>query len=126
MKSLWRVIPYVQGAFPRLFLGVFIALAAAATALTIPLALRWLVDNPLSSGDIAQIIPGVAVIFTLGMAEVIFIYLRRWLTLGPGVHLEGAGPLAEGARDPGRQLRRKRQGGRPPHPDRLEKPNQNK
>lgn len=89
MKSLWRVIPYVQGAFPRLFLGVFIALAAAATALTIPLALRWLVDNPLSSGDIAQIIPGVAVIFTLGMAEVIFIYLRRWLTLGPGVHLEG-------------------------------------
>ena len=89
MQSLWRVIPYVQGAFPRLFLGVFIALAAAATALTIPLALRWLVDNPLSSGDIAQIIPGVAVIFTLGMAEVIFIYLRRWLTLGPGVHLEG-------------------------------------
>lgn len=88
-SSLLRVIPYVQGAFPRLFLGIFIALAAAATALTIPFALRWLVDHPLSTGDVAQIIPGVTVIFILGMAEVAFIYLRRWLTLGPGVHLEG-------------------------------------
>lgn len=89
ISSLMRVIPYVQGAFPRLFIGMAIALAAAGTALSIPFALRWLVDNPLSSGDVAQIVPGVAVIFILGLMEVVFIYLRRWLTLGPGVHLEG-------------------------------------
>ena len=88
-SSLRRVYPYVQGALPLLFIGIFVSLAAVATALTIPFALRWLVDNPLSTGDVAQIVPGVAVIFGLGMAEVIFIYLRRWITLAPGVHLEG-------------------------------------
>jgi ATP-binding cassette subfamily B protein len=89
ISSLSRVYPYVQGALPLLFIGILVSLAAVATALTIPFALRWLVDNPLSSGDVAQIVPGVAVIFGLGMAEVIFIYLRRWITLAPGVHLEG-------------------------------------
>jgi len=88
-SSLLRVYPFVQGALPRLIIGMITALAAAATALAIPFALRWLVDNPLTTGDAAQIIPGVAVIFGLGLAEVTFIYLRRWLTLGPGVHLEG-------------------------------------
>lgn len=88
-SSLRRVYPFVQGALPLLFVGIFVSLAAVATALTIPFALRWLVDNPLSTGDVAQIVPGVAVIFGLGMAEVIFIYLRRWITLAPGVHLEG-------------------------------------
>lgn len=88
-SSLLRVYPFVQGALPRLIIGMATALAAAATALSIPFALRWLVDNPLTTGDAAQIIPGVAVIFGLGLAEVTFIYLRRWLTLGPGVHLEG-------------------------------------
>jgi ATP-binding cassette, subfamily B, bacterial len=88
-SSLRRVYPFVQGALPLLFIGIFVSLAAVATALTIPFALRWLVDNPLSTGDVAQIFPGVAVIFGLGLAEVVFIYLRRWITLGPGVHLEG-------------------------------------
>jgi len=88
-SSLRRVYPFVQGALPLLFIGIIVSLAAVATALTIPFALRWLVDNPLSTGDVAQIVPGVAVIFGLGMAEVIFIYLRRWITLAPGVHLEG-------------------------------------
>ena len=88
-SSLLRVYPFIQGALPKLIIGMITALAAAATALSIPFALRWLVDNPLSSGDAAQIVPGVAVIFVLGLAEVTFIYLRRWLTLAPGVHLEG-------------------------------------
>lgn len=88
-QSLLRVYPFVQGALPLLFIGIVVSLAAVATALAIPFALRWLVDNPLSTGDVAQIVPGVAVIFSLGLIEVVFIYLRRWITLGPGVHLEG-------------------------------------
>ena len=88
-SSLLRVYPFIQGALPKLIIGMITAIAAAATALSIPFALRWLVDNPLSTGDAAQIVPGVAVIFLLGLAEVTFIYLRRWLTLAPGVHLEG-------------------------------------
>jgi ATP-binding cassette subfamily B protein len=88
-SSLRRVYPFIQGALPKLIIGMITAIAAAATALSIPFALRWLVDNPLTTGDAAQIVPGVAVIFVLGLAEVTFIYLRRWLTLAPGVHLEG-------------------------------------
>ena len=88
-RSLLRVIPFVQGAFPRLIIGMISALAAAATALSIPFALRWLIDNPLTTGDTAQIIPGILLIMSLGLAEVFFIYVRRWLVLGPGVHLEG-------------------------------------
>ena len=79
VRSLRRVFPLIQGAMARLIIGMIIALAAAATALTIPLALRWLVENPLATGDLAQILPGVALIFILGLAEVTFIYLRRWL-----------------------------------------------
>lgn len=89
VRSLRRVFPLIQGAMARLIIGMIIALAAAATALTIPLALRWLVENPLATGDLAQILPGVGLIFILGLAEVTFIYLRRWLVLGPGVFLEG-------------------------------------
>ena len=88
-SSLLRVYPFIQGALPKLVIGMITAIAAAATALSIPFALRWLVDNPLTTGDAAQIVPGVAVIFVLGLAEVTFIYLRRWLTLAPGVQLEG-------------------------------------
>ncbi len=82
-------MPFIEGAIPRLVLGMISALAAVATALSIPFALRWLIDNPLSTGDAAQIVPGILLIMTLGLAEVIFIYVRRWLVLAPGVQLEG-------------------------------------
>lgn len=88
-RSLIRVIPFIQGAVPRLVWGMVSALAAVATALSIPFALRWLIDNPLSTGDIAQIVPGILLIMTLGLAEIVFIYVRRWLVLAPGVQLEG-------------------------------------
>lgn len=82
-------MPFIEGAIPRLVLGMISALAAVATALSIPFALRWLIDNPLSTGDVAEIVPGILFIMVLGLAEVLFIYVRRWLVLGPGVQLEG-------------------------------------
>lgn len=88
-RSLLRVVPFIEGAIPRLVLGMISALAAVATALSIPFALRWLIDNPLSTGDVAEIVPGILFIMVLGLAEVLFIYVRRWLVLGPGVQLEG-------------------------------------
>lgn len=88
-RSLLRVIPLVKGAFPKLIIGLVVGLAAAATALSIPFALRWLIDHPLTTGDSAQIIPGILFIMFLGLLEVTFNYLRRWLVLTPGVHLEG-------------------------------------
>lgn len=88
-RSLLRVIPFIQGAVSRLVIGMISALAAVAVALSIPYALRWLIDNPLSTGDTAQIVPGILLIMVLGLSEVIFIYVRRWLVLTPGVQLEG-------------------------------------
>ncbi|MFT6534839.1 MAG: ATP-binding cassette subfamily B protein [Alpinimonas sp.] len=88
-RALMRIYPFVQGAVPRLALGGVAALCAAVVALSIPLALGWMVDGPLASGDTSQILPTAAVILGLGVAEAIFVFLRRALVLGPGTLVDG-------------------------------------
>jgi ATP-binding cassette subfamily B protein len=88
-RALLRIYPFVQGAVPRLALGGVAALFAAVVALSIPLALGWMVDGPLASGDTGQIVPTALVILALGVAEAFFVFLRRALVLGPGIQVDG-------------------------------------
>jgi ATP-binding cassette subfamily B protein len=70
-------------------MGMFAALGAAVVALSIPLALEWMVDGPLATGDTAQILPTALLVLGLGTAEAIFVFLRRWFVLGPGTQVDG-------------------------------------
>jgi ATP-binding cassette, subfamily B, bacterial len=86
-KTLWRLVPFAKKALPRIFLGMLAAIGAHMFALAIPQFLQNLV-NSLVSGGIEALIPAVVLILVLGIAEAVFVLLRRWLVLTPGTYVE--------------------------------------
>ncbi|MGO2660037.1 ABC transporter ATP-binding protein [Mycetocola reblochoni] len=90
VRTLARLIPFARPAMPRLALGMVAALAAGVVTLCIPLVLESLIDGPLASGDIAQIWAAGGLVLGLGVAEAVFIALRRWLVLTPGTVVEAS------------------------------------
>ncbi len=86
-KVLLRLVPYAKKALPRILLGVVAAIAAHMFALAIPQFLQGLV-NSLVDGGLEALLPAVGLIVLLGLAEAIFVLLRRWLVLTPGTHME--------------------------------------
>lgn len=88
LPSLARLLPFVRPVLPRFVAGIATALVAAVVALLIPVALRWLVDGPLTSGDQALIWIGGAAILLLGLTEAVFVYLRRLFVTLPSTAVE--------------------------------------
>ena len=86
-KTLWRLVPFAKKALPRIFLGIVAAIGTYVFALSIPQFLQNLV-NSLVSGGVDALLPAVGLILLLGVAEAIFVLLRRWLVLTPGTHVE--------------------------------------
>jgi ATP-binding cassette subfamily B protein len=86
-KTLWRLVPFAKKALPRIFLGILAAIGAHMFALAIPQFLQNLV-NSLVAGGIDALIPAVGLILAMGIAEALFVLLRRWLVLTPGTFVE--------------------------------------
>jgi len=86
-KTLWRLVPFAKKALPRIFLGILAAIGAHMFALAIPQFLQNLV-NSLVAGGIDALIPAVGLILAMGIAEALFVLLRRWLVLTPGTYVE--------------------------------------
>lgn len=89
--SFRRLLPYTRSALPRILVGAVFALGASLAALAIPQALERLVNGPLleaAEGGQSSLIWWTAVILGLGIAEAVFIYLRRTLILGPSTIVE--------------------------------------
>jgi ATP-binding cassette subfamily B protein len=86
-KTLLRLVPFAKKALPRIFLGIVAAIGTYVFALSIPQFLQNLV-NSLVSGGVDALLPAVGLILLLGIAEAIFVLLRRWLVLTPGTHVE--------------------------------------
>ena len=86
-KTLWRLVPFAKKALPRIVLGMVAAIGAHMFALSIPQFLQNLV-NSLVAGGIDALIPAVVLILALGIAEALFVLLRRWLVLTPGTFVE--------------------------------------
>ena len=89
-RTLWRLLPFVRPALPRIILGMVAALLAGLVALGIPLVLQSLVDGPLARGDSAQVWPAAIIVLVLGVLEATFIMARRFFVLTPGTHVEAA------------------------------------
>lgn len=87
VKTLWRLVPFAKKALPRIVLGMVAAIAAHLFALAIPQFLQNLV-NSLVAGGLDALLPAVGLILLMGLAEAIFVLLRRWLVLTPGTHVE--------------------------------------
>jgi ATP-binding cassette subfamily B protein len=87
LKVLLRLVPYAKKAIPRLVLGILAGIAAHMFALAIPQMLQDLV-NSLVEGGVSALVPAVALILGLGLAEALFVLLRRWLVLMPGTYVE--------------------------------------
>jgi ATP-binding cassette subfamily B protein len=85
---LLRIFPYAKSALPRVVLGIVAALASQIFALTIPGYLSGLVNGLKTSPSVAALIPAVAIVLALGIAEAFMVLLRRWLVLTPGTHVE--------------------------------------
>ena len=88
LRGLARIVPYAKKELPLLGLGALVALIASAFALAIPLALEYLVDGPLSAGDPSAVWPAAGLVALLGLAEALFIYLRRVTVLTPGTRID--------------------------------------
>ncbi|HWR85541.1 MAG TPA: ABC transporter ATP-binding protein [Rhodoglobus sp.] len=88
LRAIARLYPYAKPAVPRLLLGATAALLGAVVALIIPQVLRGLLESPIESGDLTALWPAFAAVLALGVMEAIMIALRRWLVLGPGLHIE--------------------------------------
>ena len=86
-KTLWRLVPFAKRALPRIFLGTLAAIGAHMFALAMPQFLQNLV-NSLVSGGIDALLPAVGLILAMGVAEAVFVLLRRWLVLTPGTYVE--------------------------------------
>lgn len=88
LRGLARIVPYATKELPLLGLGMLVALMASAFALAIPLALEYLVDGPLSERDPQSVWPAAGLVAALGLAEALFIYLRRVTVLTPGTRID--------------------------------------
>ncbi len=88
IATLLRIFPYAKKALPRVILGTVAALAAHLFALAIPQFLRDLVNGLKDDGTVEKLIPAVIAVLALGIAEALFVMLRRWLVLTPGTHVE--------------------------------------
>ena len=78
LRVLLRLVPYAKKALPRIGLGILTGIAAHMFALAIPQLLQDLV-NSLVQGGVSALVPAVALILGLGVAEALFVLLRRWL-----------------------------------------------
>ena len=87
-KALARLIPFAKPAKWWIIAGILAALAGSVASLAIPIVLQEVVDGPLLTGDRAAILWGVVAVLALGVAEALFIFLRRRFVLRPMTEVE--------------------------------------
>ncbi len=87
-RSLARLYPFAKPAMPRVIGGIAAALLASLASLAIPIVLQWVVDGPLLTGDRRLIVWSVMAVLALGVAEALFIFLRRAFVLRPMTEVE--------------------------------------
>ena len=86
--TLLRIFPFAKEALPRTIWGTVAALGSYAAALAMPQVLRSLI-NILQQHGTAQTLIGLAIaVLVIGVTEAALLFLRRWLVLAPGTHVE--------------------------------------
>lgn len=88
IRVLSRVFRYQRYVKIRLLVAVFVALLSSLVALAIPQILQMLIDGPFSQNDPEAIRVAVGIMLALGLAEAIFLWLRRRISVYPASQIE--------------------------------------
>ncbi|BAU86223.1 ABC transporter ATP-binding protein [Streptomyces laurentii] len=83
VRVLLRLWPYVRPVRTRLLTAALVAIVASLLSIVIPLVLKWLVDGPVTDGDLSGVWLGALSILLLGIAEAVLFGVRRWLVARP-------------------------------------------
>src|SRR5690625_4670958 len=85
MGRLWRIIKPIR---LRLYLGLFVTIAASVVGLMIPQVLEVLVNNLNASPTAATVWIAGGVVIALGLIEAVLLFLRRVFAIGPSTSTE--------------------------------------
>ena len=85
MGRLWRIIQPIRF---RLFLGLFVTIAASVVGLMIPQVLEFLVNNLATSPVATTVWIAGGIIIGLGLLEAVLLWLRRIFAVGPSTEIE--------------------------------------
>src|SRR5690625_1384652 len=85
MGRLWRIIKTIR---LRLYLGLFVTIAASAVGLMIPQVLEGLVNNLEATPTAATVWVAGGVVIALGLIEAVLLWLRRIFAVGPSTEIE--------------------------------------
>ena len=88
VRTLTLLLPFVRPFLGRTITSLFVYVLLVLVALAVPVALQWIIDGPLATGDVAAVWPAAGVVLALGIAEGVLMILRRWLVLTPSTHIE--------------------------------------
>jgi ATP-binding cassette subfamily B protein len=88
VATLLRIFPYAKSAIPRTVWGMVAALGGYAAALAMPQVLRQLINSLQSHGTTSMLISLAITVLVIGVFEAGLLFLRRWLVLAPGTHVE--------------------------------------
>ncbi|EWC64479.1 Methionine ABC transporter ATP-binding protein [Actinokineospora spheciospongiae] len=89
-RTLLRLWPLIRPVRVHMITAVCAAVFATGASLTIPLVLKWMVDGPVSTGDLAGVWAGGAVLLLMGGAEAVLAGLRRWVLARPLARVEAS------------------------------------
>ena len=85
MGRLWRIIKPIR---LRLYLGLFVTIAASVVGLMIPQVLEVLVNNLEATPTAATVWVAGGVVIALGLIEAVLLWLRRIFAVGPSTEIE--------------------------------------
>ncbi|MEN9715745.1 MAG: hypothetical protein RJA35_1212 [Actinomycetota bacterium] len=88
VATLLRIFPYAKSAIPRTVWGMVAALGGYAAALAMPQVLRQLINGLQAHGTTGLLISLAITVLVIGVFEAGLLFLRRWLVLAPGTHVE--------------------------------------
>ena len=86
--TLLRIFPYAKSAIPRTVWGTVAALGSYGAALYMPQVLSHLINSLQSHGTVGMVWGLALATLGIGVIEVGLLFLRRWLVLAPGTHVE--------------------------------------
>jgi len=90
VASLRRLLPYARPALTALILSALAALLATLCGITFPLVIQYIVDGPITDGDLAGLWAPAAVLLALGILEAALFWARRMLSSRPTMRVEAA------------------------------------
>ncbi len=88
VASLRRLLPFARPAIPALIASAVAALVATLCGITFPLVIQFIIDGPITDGNLAGLWAPGALLLVLGVVEAALFWARRMLSARPTMRVE--------------------------------------